>query len=50
MVDPRNIQNIDMAYEEIIENSHADIVLFMYNSSGFDSMIKEMVDKGIKRE
>lgn len=46
-VDPRNIENIKMSYEEIIQNSDSDIVMFMYNSSGFDSMIKNMIDKGI---
>ncbi len=48
IVDPRNIQNIDMSYKEMIENSDADIVMFMYNSSGFDDMIDAMIDKGIK--
>lgn len=47
-VDPRNIQNIDISYKEVIDNSDADIVMFMYNSSGFDSMIAKMIDKGIK--
>ncbi|QUH19430.1 hypothetical protein [Alkaliphilus sp. B6464] len=46
-IDPRNIENIKMSYEEIIQNSDSDIVVFMYNSSGFDSMIKNMIDKGI---
>ena len=35
-------------YEEIIKDSNSDIVMFMYNSSGFDSMVKAMIDKGIK--
>lgn len=47
-IDPRNIGSIKMSYEEIIENSGSDIVMFMYNSSGFDSMIQNMIDKGIK--
>jgi len=47
-VDPRNITNIDMSYEEIINCADTDIVMFMYNSSGFDSMIISMIDKGIK--
>ncbi len=47
IIDPRNIENIKMNYEQIIENSDADIVMFMFNSSGFDSMIKSMIDKGI---
>ncbi|MGF7058510.1 DHHW family protein [Brassicibacter mesophilus] len=48
LVDPRNIGNIEMSYEQIIQSTDADIVMFMYNSSGFDSMIKSMIDKGIK--
>lgn len=47
-IDPRNIENVKMSYEEIIENSDSDIVMFMYNSSGFDSMIQNMIDKGSK--
>ena len=43
-VDPRNIGNIKTSYEKIIENSDCDIVMFMYNSSGFDSMIQNMID------
>ena len=38
----------EQAYEEIIKDSNSDIVMFMYNSSGFDSMVKAMIDKGIK--
>lgn len=48
IADPRNIDKIDKTYKEIIEESNSDIVMFMYNSSGFDSMIKTMIDKGIK--
>ncbi len=48
IVDPRNIDKIDKTYEEIIKESNSDIVMFMYNSSGFDSMVKAMIDKGIK--
>ncbi|SHH37573.1 alginate O-acetyltransferase AlgX-related protein [Sporanaerobacter acetigenes] len=43
-VDPRNIGNIKISYEKIIANSDCDIVMFMYNSSGFDSMIQNMID------
>ncbi|WP_272869132.1 JAB domain-containing protein, partial [Clostridioides difficile] len=32
---------------EIIKNSNADVVLFMYNSFGFAGMMQEMIDKGI---
>lgn len=48
IVDPRYIGNLDMSYEELIKSSDSDMVLFMYNSFGFDGMIKEMIDKGIK--
>ena len=48
IVDPRNIDKIDKTYEEIIKDSNSDIVMFMYNSSGFDSMVKAMIDKGVK--
>ena len=48
IADPRNIDKIDKTYEEIIKDSNSDIVMFMYNSSGFDSMVKTMIDKGIK--
>ncbi len=48
IADPRNINSIYKTYKEIIEESNADIVMFMYNSSGFDSMIDSMIDKGIK--
>lgn len=47
-IDPRNIENIELSYEEIIKNSDSDIIMFMYNSSGFDSMIKNMSDRGIR--
>jgi hypothetical protein len=49
-VDPRNIEKVDMTYEQIIKNIDSDIIMFMYNSSGFDSMIKTMIDKGIRDE
>lgn len=47
IVDPRNINSIDKTYKDMIEESNADVVMFMYNSSGFDSMIDAMIDKGI---
>lgn len=47
LIDPRNISDIKKSYTEIIKESDADIVLFMFNSSGFDSMINEMIKKGI---
>lgn len=48
IIDPRNIDKIDKTYKEMIEESNSDIVMFMYNSSGFDSMIDNMIDKGIE--
>lgn len=48
IVDPRNIDKIDKTYEEMIDESDSDIVMFMYNSSGFDSMIDKMIEKGIR--
>lgn len=47
IIDPRYIENIDMTYEQIIRRSDSDTVLFLYNSFGFDGMIKEMINKGI---
>ena len=48
IIDPRYIENIDMTYEDMIVNSKSDIVMFMYNSFGFEGMIKEMIEKGIE--
>ena len=48
LIDPRNISRIDMTYEEIIKTNDPDIVMFLYNSSGFDSMIINMIKKGIR--
>lgn len=48
IVDPRYIENIDMTYNQIIRNSDSDIVMFMYNSFGFEGMIQEMINKGIR--
>ena len=48
IIDPRYIENIDMTYEEMITNSNSDIVMFMYNSFGFEGMIQEMINKDLK--
>lgn len=48
IIDPRYIENINMTYKQIIENSNTDIVMFMYNSFGFEGMIEEMINKGIE--
>ena len=48
IADPRNINSIDKTYKEMIEESNADIVMFMYNSFGFAQMLDAMIDKGIK--
>lgn len=39
LVDPRYIETLDLSIEEIIKDSDADIVMFMYNSTDFKSMI-----------
>ncbi len=48
IIDPRYIENIDMTYEDMITNSNSDIVMFMYNSFGFEGMIQEMINKDLK--
>lgn len=42
LVDPRYIENLDMSAQEIIEDSDADMVMFMYNSTDSKSMIDEI--------
>lgn len=39
LVDPRYTDNLNLSIDEIIKNSDADIVMFMYNSTDFKSMI-----------
>ena len=39
LVDPRYTETLDLSIEEIIKDSDADIVMFMYNSTDFKSMI-----------
>ncbi len=48
IIDPRYIENIDMTYEEMVTNINSDIVIFMYNSFGFEGMIQEMINKKLK--
>ena len=48
IIDPRNIEKINKTYKEMILESNPNIVMFMYNSSGFDSMVDEMIKKGIQ--
>lgn len=48
IIDPRYIENLDMTYDEMITNSNSDIVIFMYNSFGFEGMIQEMINKDLK--
>lgn len=42
LVDPRYTEKLDMSAQEIIEDSDADMVMFMYNSTDFKSMIDEI--------
>lgn len=39
LLDPRYTDNLNLSIDEIIKNSDADIVMFMYNSTDFKSMI-----------
>lgn len=39
LVDPRYTKELNLSMDEIIRNSDADIVIFMYNSTDFKSMI-----------
>ena len=39
LVDPRYTKELNLSMDEIIRNSDADIVMFMYNSTDFKSMI-----------
>lgn len=48
IADPRSLGNIEKTYEHIIKDSDSDIVMFMYNSSGFNTMIKSMIDYDVK--
>lgn len=40
LVDPRYIEDLDMTIDDIIRESDADIVMFMYNSTDFKMMIE----------
>ncbi|MEG1409742.1 MAG: hypothetical protein RSD36_07845 [Terrisporobacter sp.] len=39
LVDPRYTEKLDLSMDDIIRDSDADIVMFMYNSTDFKSMI-----------
>ena len=39
LVDPRYTEKLDLSIDDIIKDSDADIVMFMYNSTDFKSMI-----------
>ena len=39
LVDPRYTEKLDLSMDDIIKDSDADIVMFMYNSTDFKSMI-----------
>ena len=42
LVDPRYTEKLDLSIKEIIEDSDDDMVMFMYNSTDFKSMIDEI--------
>ena len=42
LVDPRHVESIDMSCSEILENSDADIAMFMYDTTDFKELIGEM--------
>lgn len=42
LVDPRYVETIGMSCSEILENSEADIAMFMYDTVDFKEMIEEM--------
>ncbi|QUH18652.1 hypothetical protein [Alkaliphilus sp. B6464] len=42
LVDPRYIKDLDMTIDDIIRESDAHIVIFMYNNTDFKMMIKTM--------
>ena len=42
LVDQRYTEKLDLSIKEIIEDSDADMVMFMYNSTDFKSMIDEI--------
>lgn len=42
LVDPRYIKTLEMSIDDIIRNSDADIVMFMYNTRDFEMMINIM--------
>lgn len=39
LVDPRHVESIDLSIDDIIRDSDADIVMFMYNTTDFKMMI-----------
>ena len=46
LVDPRYIEKLNMSVEDIIKESDADILMFMYNNRGFKEMINTMEEHG----
>lgn len=47
IADPRNIDHIDKTYLEIIEDSQADIILFLFNDRNFPELIEKMLERDI---
>lgn len=45
LVDPRYIRDLNMSIDDIIKDSDADIVMFMYNTTDFKMMIDVMKEK-----
>lgn len=45
LVDPREIDNLHISIDDIIRDSDADLVMFMYNTTDFKTMIDVMKEK-----
>ena len=45
LVDPRYIDKLDISIDDIIRDSKADLVMFMYNTSDFKMMIDVMKEQ-----
>ncbi len=45
LVDPRYVESLDMSIDDIIRDSDADMVMFMYNTTDFKMMIDVMKEQ-----
>lgn len=45
LVDPRHIEKLDISIDDIIRDSDADLVMFMYNTTDFKMMIDVMKEQ-----